>query len=386
MRRRDRMRQNLKRACRHRNALMQLVDIIVHKLKINTCWEDYYRFGLYRQDLSWEERSLYVGYFGSRYWPWDGNSLKFDRLFQLKSLQKSILSGHGIPTPRLLAKVGTDYAIDSPGKLQSTMSAFNEPFVTKFDGGGSGVGIYCLQRAGNKFQYQGETVDAEWVWQKYASVIDRGFLIEARAENHPDLDTIYPDSLNTMRLTTAKTADGLWHVLLPYVKFGRNGSQVDNMSAGGLFAKIDDTGRIGTIYCAKTGDEFERHPDTNAPVTGTTIPYFEEAKQLALDASQVYGFISTVAWDVGITPDGPVIIEGNPFWDPQGVQDKLGPFLTPEVAAGLPSRSWWTPWDRTHMFPNYMNYADGGWWQRWLTARRMRKNEELRLRSPGKLD
>lgn len=214
MRRRDRIHQNFERALQHRNVAMQLVDIVVHRFKINTCWEDYYRFGFYRRDLSWEERSLYVGYFGSRFWPWDGNSLKFDRLFQLKSLQKAILLGHGIPTPSLLAKVGTKYAINTPEKLRNAMSEFNEPFVTKFDGGGSGVGIYCLRSEGGRLHCKGEEVDSDWVWQKYASVIDRGFIIEALAVNHPDLHSVYPESLNTVRMTTVKTADGLWHLLL----------------------------------------------------------------------------------------------------------------------------------------------------------------------------
>ena len=355
---------------------MQLFDLLNHKLRINSHWEDYYRFGLFRQDLSWEQRSLYVGYQGSRYFPWEGNSLKFDRLFQLKSLQKAVLAAHGIATPALIAKVGKQYSVDCVEKLRAVLADIDVPVVCKFDGGGSGVGIFCLEPRNGHFYCRDQRVDADWLWDKYAPTIERGFLIEERAANHPDLQEIYPDSLNTVRMTTVKTADGKWHLLLPYIKFGRGGSQVDNLSAGGIIggiaAGIDDSGCLGTGYASKTRDEFEHHPDTGAPIAGVRVPFFDEARALALKASTTFGFMATVAWDVGITPAGPVIIEGNPFWDPQRVQGRLGPFLTPEVAAGLQPRAWWTPWDRSRMYPNYMKDASGGWIQRYMARRRRR--------------
>lgn len=349
---------------------MQLVDIIEHKLRINSYWEDYYRFEFYRRELSWEERKLYVGFFGSHYYPWEGNSLKFDRVFQLKSLQKAILTAHGVATPRLVAKAGTQYPINTPEKFRAVMADIDTPVVTKFDGGGSGVGIYCLQPENGDFRCKDQPVDADWVWSQYEPVIHRGFIVEEQAENHPALQTIFPNALNTLRITTVRTADGQWHLLLPYIKFGRSGMQVDNLSAGGLFAGVDDAGRIGTLYSLKSMDEFSRHPDTGAEAEGQTVPFYEEARALALEASNTFGFMATVAWDVGITPTGPVIIEGNPCWEPHGIQDRLGPMLTPQIAAGLMPRSWWTPWDRTHMYPRYMRDADGGWLQKWLARRR----------------
>ncbi|MEO0361800.1 MAG: sugar-transfer associated ATP-grasp domain-containing protein, partial [Pseudomonadota bacterium] len=47
-------------------------------------------------------------------------------------------------------------------------------------------------------------------------------------------------------------------------------------------------------------------------ITGTKLPFWEEAKALALDAHD-RGFreYNLVGWDVAITPDGPMLIEGN---------------------------------------------------------------------------
>jgi hypothetical protein len=130
--------------------------------------------------------------------------------------------------------------------------------------------------------------------------------------------------------------------------------------------------RSGSGTNTNSRESFEFHPDTRSTIRCEVVPFYQEALELAEQASQVFGFMATVGWDVGITPTGPTIIEGNPGWHSRNYQDVLGPFLTPEAAAGLLSRKWWTPWDKTHMYPNYLKYADRGWWQRSLTRRRKR--------------
>jgi len=267
--------------------------------------------------------------------------------------------------------VGSDYAIDTPEKLARELANIDVPFLTKFDGGGSGVLNLAFDPDDGKIRCGDEIVDAHWIWDQYKSVISTGFMVEERAWNHEHLAEICPSSLNTLRLNLAKTVDGKWHQLRPMIKFGRIGSHVDNTSAGGLFAGVDDHGRIGTAY-TNSYEPFDCHPDTGATIRDGIVPFYQEALDLAEQASKVFGFMATIGWDVGITPAGPTIIEGNPAWESKNYQDVLGPFLTPEAAAGLPSRKWWTPWDRTHMYPNYMKHADGGWWQKYLARRRER--------------
>jgi len=350
---------------------MQAMDLITHKLRLNTHWEDYYRHGFYRQDLPWSEKALYLSDKGSYYWPWEGNSLKFDRLFIRKSLQKSVLAAEGLPTPRMLLKAGSHYAIDTAEKLAFELARVDVPFLTKFDGGGSGVLNLAFDPDGGEIRCGDKVVDAHWIWSQYQSVIDSGFIVEERVWNHERLAQICPSSLNTLRLNLVKTADGKWHQTRPFIKFGHIGSHIDSTIAGGVFAGVDEAGRMGTSY-NKSFESSDCHPDTQESIRGQVVPFYEEALELALRASQTFGFMATIGWDVGITPTGPTIIEANPAWRSRNYQDALGPFLTPQVAAGLSSRKWWTPWDKTHMYPHYMNDADGGWWQRYLARRRKR--------------
>ena len=80
--RRQRIFRNFRRACEHRSVPMQFVDLVIHKLKLNTHWEDYYKFGFYRRSLPWSEKALYVNNMGSFYWPCEGNPAWASRNYQ----------------------------------------------------------------------------------------------------------------------------------------------------------------------------------------------------------------------------------------------------------------------------------------------------------------
>ena len=352
---------------------MQLWDLVLHKIKINTHWEDYYRFEFYRNDKSWQEKSLYIGELGSRYWPWEGNSRKFDSLFVRKSLQKSVAIAHDLPTPRLLMKVGKYYPINSKRAFVDELQKLSGSFILKVDGGMQGSAIHLFEKVGGALRHDGRHVSVDELWDRFEKNLDPGYIIEERVPNHPDIEKIYPDALNTLRLVTIRTRDGKVHLMHPFIKFGRGGSHVDNLKAGGLFALIGDDGRLGQLV-EESGKRYDRHPDTDEAITGTKIPYFEEACELALKASGVFGFMATIGWDIGITPDGPVIIEGNTRWACDAYQDQFGAYLNEEVAAGLIPRQWWTPWDKTHIYPNHIYRMNGGWWQQRLAKRRSRWN------------
>ena len=63
-----------------------------------------------------------------------------------------------------------------------------------------------------------------------------------------------------------------------------------------------------------TDKRVERHPDTNVVFDGYKIPYYKEALALAKSCMKIFYGIKTVGWDIAITSDGPIVIEGNDDW------------------------------------------------------------------------
>ena len=51
--------------------------------------------------------------------------------------------------------------------------------------------------------------------------------------------------------------------------------------------------------------------DTGKPITGFQIPYWPEVLDLAERALRHIDGINFVGWDICVTEDGPIIIEGN---------------------------------------------------------------------------
>jgi hypothetical protein len=55
----------------------------------------------------------------------------------------------------------------------------------------------------------------------------------------------------------------------------------------------------------------DAHPDTGAAITGRVLPLWDEVLALAAQAHRAFADRTVIGWDIAITADGPVLIEGN---------------------------------------------------------------------------
>ncbi len=133
-------------------------------------------------------------------------------------------------------------------------------------------------------------------------------------EQHDDINTVYPNSINTIRFDSYLDKKGIVHILSAFMRFGAGGAVVDNNSSGGMFVPIDlSSGKLkGKSYrqLKYGGKRLKSHPDTNTVFDGFQIPYFFEACELVKNAVSVIPD-RYIGWDIAITPMGPVIVEGN---------------------------------------------------------------------------
>ena len=170
-----------------------------------------------------------------------------------------------------------------------------------------GLGVKRFDSAGTDLN------DREAVKKLRENWVQNGLLlVEEALQQHPEMSALYPYSLNTLRVCTLTDDKGDVHVLYSFVRTGRHGSFVDNTTSGGLNALICDDGVIRRPAMSdKTGMYFDMHPDTCTPFINFRVPYFDEAIALCKKAAKVRPDMRYVGWDVGITPTGPVLVEGN---------------------------------------------------------------------------
>lgn len=156
------------------------------------------------------------------------------------------------------------------------------------------------------------------------------FELEEIIKQHPEVSKIYPDSINTIRVVTiVTTKDGkpiltipkeeranteiVTHIVSAYFRIG-NGKYVDNFNSGGMVTPIDEkTGIVAQVALDKQKNVYENHPQTGTKIKGFQVPYWSEVIELCKKASKEVPEMGYTGWDVAITPDGPLFVEGNEF-------------------------------------------------------------------------
>jgi hypothetical protein len=143
-------------------------------------------------------------------------------------------------------------------------------------------------------------------------------IIQERLRNHPALDALQLPSLATLRILTYGDMPAILRAAFK-LPVGKSG--VDNYHAGGIAAPIDlESGAMGAGVNARSLDWCSAHPDTGGRFAGLTVPDWNHARQLAYRAAAALPDFPCVGWDVAVTPEGPVIIEGNSTWGTDIVQ------------------------------------------------------------------
>lgn len=155
-------------------------------------------------------------------------------------------------------------------------------------------------------------------------------VVEEVIRQHPALSALNPASINTLRIVTILNDAGP-HIVYAHIRIGNSDRPVDNLHSGGMFAPIDlETGTVDFPAYDKTRVTYASHPRTGTAIQGFQIPYWKESAELCLKAACVVPQMRYVGWDVAVTEEGPVFVEGNnlPGYDilqmPPHTPDRIG--------------------------------------------------------------
>ena len=135
-------------------------------------------------------------------------------------------------------------------------------------------------------------------------------LVEEVVVQHPELSRLEPNSVNCLRIITFLRPDGEVVVLQRVLKMG-TGAVIDNFTTGGLYTTLDEQGRGQFGAFGKQGEIVREHPVTHVRIDGFQVPLWEQVGPFVDALARVEPRIPYIGWDIAITPDGPVVIEGN---------------------------------------------------------------------------
>lgn len=170
------------------------------------------------------------------------------------------------------------------------------------------------------------TKEIEDVEEYYNYCKNNRIFLEEVVKQNKELNKLCETSCNTIRIMTFNN-NGKPEILWAGLRIGNGVNSVDNFHAGGMATEIDlKTGKLLRPALDKDLNEFTHHPKTNIKIEGFQIPYFKEVKEMVKEAALESDKILVVGWDVAITDEGPLIIEGNrrPGFDVVQVASRRG--------------------------------------------------------------
>lgn len=157
-------------------------------------------------------------------------------------------------------------------------------------------------------RYHAADVD-DWT-EFHRGLLTRGeVVIEQVIVQHGDLAAVCPGTVNTTRVTAFFDGETT-HILAVAQKFGR-GEVSDQMSFGGFYTMLDETGHARSAGYDSHGHVHAVHPDSGFRIADFQLPLYDEMVAFVDTVARVVPQIQYVGWDVVIGPDGPVIVEGN---------------------------------------------------------------------------
>lgn len=268
------------------------------------------------------------------------------------------LSSLGIAVPRTYGLYHPQFGVTADGAALRTPAQLEEliaaelplRLVLKPRGGRKGRNIMLVDVY--RDSVAGTQVSVDGVTRPFADFIAdlpedafgdydgcyHGWLVQACLRQDAFLDRINPYTVNSFRVVTFIDAEDVVRIHHTVLRLGRKGSAADNWDKGGLSVFVDpETGVLGRgVFKPRYGGAWvSEHPDTGVHFEGQQVPGWSRVLDVCQRAAAMFSGIRAVGWDVALTPEGPVIIEGNATWGLPVVQVHTCGYLSDEIKGEL---------------------------------------------------
>ena len=305
----DRIKRYLKRIDEvayknNKSTLLMVIDVAIWYIFYGATLTDYLNYEFYNKSIS-KRRKYAVVRTQNKFYEKVSPS-KYKEFFTIKPNFLNNFKNY----------VGRSFYVPEDGvdALKKFLSKNKEFMIKPIDGlGGADVKKMKSSEVGNLSSF----IDY---------LVENRMFLEELIVQHKKMSTLCPTSVNTIRIMTFVN-NNRSEILYAALRVGNGVYEVDNFHKGGMGVSIDTrTGKLKGNAIDKDLNEYKLHPTTRMYFNKFEIPYWNEVRKMVLDAALVNKKIKVVGWDVAITKNGPVLVEGNrrPGFDLVQVLSKKG--------------------------------------------------------------
>jgi hypothetical protein len=290
--------------------------------------EDYYRMRVYRKDFSFAQKREFISQ-GAVHLLGGWAMIAHDKL-----IAQALLEREGVRTAPILAvchplrSYGTCTVLRTPEAVVSYLEGDVYPFVAKPVTGIFSEDISVVEAidkaAGVLRLAEGRSAPVREFADRCINA-RHGTLFQEKLDPHPAIVEHVSPRLCTLRLIVLLERDDV-QLFRALWKIAAHGNVADNYwRPGNFIARLDlATGCIEECLTGLGPDcrAVEESPSTGRQLRGFAVPFYAEAVDLVRRAAPAFIGIRMQAWDVAVTPDGPVALEVN----------EVGSVFLPQVA------------------------------------------------------
>ena len=150
-------------------------------------------------------------------------------------------------------------------------------------------------------------------------------IVQPFLENHPKIECFSNGSLCTLRIVTCRLPAQKPMLLIASFRMPVGNAEVDSFVAGGIAAGVSATGTLGLAVSFAVSQNlnqgnFTHHPNTQSRIEGEQLPFWQDMLNLALLAHECFSDPFFIAWDIALTAEGAILVEGNTTWGVEVLQ------------------------------------------------------------------
>ena len=340
----------------YKSSLRQLVEIMQLLLRCQLTPDEYYFYDFHKAGIDYKHMLNYISNYQKIYYFRPAlNDPERGLIFQNKFMFNAHMKTLNFPVTNIYGMYDQQAENSNNGKLLTSPEELkifllqNKPktLVIKPVCGCEGKGVLVLKEliytndevigiTGVSKNYSFEEI-VKHLHREVPGITNSGYILEEKLNQQELIDKLNPSSLNTLRILTLLEKQGNVNLHTATIRLGRAGSFLNNASRGGLLVYVDpETGIVGKGLIGKGfGSGFyDEHPDSKLKFAGMKIPFWEEIIRLCSEAARCFPHCRDLGWDIAITPDGPVFVEGSHVHDIV-IQVVTNGFLQPGVRKSL---------------------------------------------------